>query len=160
MSTLFIVVLVLACIHLVFDRKARTAKKILEIILTYFLVINVGLGGILAFLGHTFQSDIIAKSIGWPTGNPFQYEVAAANLAFGILGVLCIWLRGGFWLATGIGSTVFLLGAAMVHLRELVLYHNMAVNNAGLILWLDDLTLPILLLCLLIVYNYLKEKKK
>lgn len=97
---------------------------------------------------------------GWPTGSPFQYEVAAANLAFGILGVLCIWWRGSFWLATGIGSAVFLFGAAMVHLCDLVLHHNLAANNAGLILWLDDLTLPILLLALLIVYNCLKDKKK
>lgn len=43
MSSLFIAVLILAFIHIIFDHKARTTKKILGIVLTYFLAINVGL---------------------------------------------------------------------------------------------------------------------
>ena len=39
-------------------------------------------------MGHTFAADEVAESIGWPTGNPFQTEVAVANLAIGTLGIL------------------------------------------------------------------------
>jgi hypothetical protein len=37
-----------------------------------------------------------AREIGWPPGNPFQTEVAIANLAAGTLGILYFWIRGNF----------------------------------------------------------------
>jgi len=58
-----------------------------EILLLSVLTVQVGLGSILAFDGHVFMPDTIARYIGWPTGNPFQ-EVAFANLAFGVHGLL------------------------------------------------------------------------
>ncbi|MCQ8904725.1 MAG: hypothetical protein NQU45_03285 [Methanothermobacter sp.] len=56
--------------------------------------------------------DIIATYIEWPTGSPFQLEVAFANLSFGVLGLLSWKFRGEFWMATIIGFSVFYLGAA------------------------------------------------
>ncbi|MBE2899220.1 hypothetical protein DNK57_00005 [Methanothermobacter thermautotrophicus] len=73
---------------------------------------QVGLGSLWAFLGHAFMLDIIATYIGWPTGSPFQLEVAFANLSFGVLGLLSWKFRGEFWMATIIGFSVFYLGAA------------------------------------------------
>jgi hypothetical protein len=46
-----------------------------------------------------------------------------ANLAFGILGVLCLGNRNGFWTATAIGWSTFMVGAAVVHLRQIRLGH-------------------------------------
>jgi NAD(P)-dependent dehydrogenase (short-subunit alcohol dehydrogenase family) len=45
----------------------------------------LGVGGVFGFVGHTVYADIAAASIGWPPGNPFQTEVAVANLAIGSL---------------------------------------------------------------------------
>src|SRR3954453_7078522 len=42
-------------------------------------------------LAHTVWADSTAVSIDWPTGNPFQTEVAVANLAIGVPGILCYW---------------------------------------------------------------------
>jgi len=70
---------------------------VVESFLLWFLVILVGLGSLYAFMGHAFAADEVARSIGWPTGNPFQFEAALHDLAIGILGVLCFWLRGDFW---------------------------------------------------------------
>ncbi|WP_227355527.1 DUF6790 family protein [Haladaptatus salinisoli] len=120
-----------------------------ETFLRWFLVVTVGVQGIWAFLGHYFRSDDIAAYIGWPVGNPFQEEVAFANLAFGTLGVLCFWLRDGFWTATVVGISVFMLGAAAVHLREIRTTDNRAPGNAGAIL-LTDVVIPVVLLALLV----------
>lgn len=119
-----------------------------EAFLLSFLIVTVGLQGIWAFLGHYFKAEMVADLIGWPAGNPFQTEIAFANLAFGTLGLLCVPFRGGFWIATTIGISIFLLGAASVHIREIRKQGNLNPANAGGILLTDILT-PVVLLGLL-----------
>jgi len=143
-------------IGIVRHRKALSPLKVVEIILFYILFINVGLSGLLAFSGHAFMADEVAASIGWAAGSPFQFEVAAANLAFGVLGILCLWIRDGFWLATGIGYSMFLFGAAYIHIREMITAGNYALNNAGPILYIGDIAMPALILLLLLVRWRLK----
>jgi hypothetical protein len=142
--------LFLAAAHLAFFTKDRSPGNVARICLLYWLPLVVGLGGLIAFTGHTMRADDIARSIGWPAGNPFQFEVAVANLAFGILGFLCLKFRDGFWTATILGYGVFLEGAACIHIREIVTAGNWSTNNAGPILLIDVL-IPILLLALLLV---------
>lgn len=136
-----------ATLHILFDERARDRGSILVILLLYLLPTAIGLMGILGFVGHLFFSDRIAFLIGWPAGNPFQKEIAFANLAFGILGILCIWIRGNFWLATILGQGIFMWGAAGVHLWQIYVYKNYAPDNAGTILYLDIL-IPLVLLTL------------
>jgi hypothetical protein len=78
------------------------------------------LEGIFAFYGHAFMAEQVAQSIGWQP-SLFQFEVAIANLAFGVLGILCLRIRDQFWLATGIGVSVWLLGDAYGHIREMLM---------------------------------------
>jgi len=92
----FIVSLIVAAVHLYRDRQPRTGARMAEIFLLWLLVIDVGIGSVFGFIGHTVVADQAAASIGWPAGNPFQTEVAVANLAFGTLGLLCYWLRSEF----------------------------------------------------------------
>ncbi|MGA3199529.1 MAG: DUF6790 family protein [Halobacteriota archaeon] len=92
---------------------------IVEPFLLWFLVIIVGIGSLWAFTGHAFVADDVARSIGWPTGGPFQFEVALHNLAVGVLGVPCFWVHGGFWSATVIAFAVFGIGAAYGHIRDM-----------------------------------------
>ena len=79
---------------------ALFGSGIVESFLLWFLVIIVGIGSLWAFVGHTFVAYDVARSIGWPTGNSFQFEVALHNLAVGVIGVLCFWVRSDFWSAT------------------------------------------------------------
>jgi hypothetical protein len=137
-----------ATAHLLLFSKDRTLGNVGRIYLAYMLPLSVGLGGVMAFLGHTMRADEIARSIGWPAGNPFQFEVAVANLAFGVLGLLCLKFRGGFWAATIVGYGVFLEGAAYGHIREILLSGNRSINNAGPVL-VADVLFPIFLLMLL-----------
>ncbi|MBI4773766.1 MAG: hypothetical protein HY788_06230 [Deltaproteobacteria bacterium] len=117
---------------------------VIESLLLWFLVIEVGLGGIWAFLGHDFKSDEIAGYIGWPAGNPFQKEIAFTNLSLGTCGVLCFLFRDGFWLATIVFASVFLLGAFSVHLKDQKETGNKNPGNAGAVFF-ADIAVPLIL---------------
>ncbi|MDQ3966697.1 MAG: hypothetical protein M3246_09690 [Actinomycetota bacterium] len=146
----FVLSFVVAGLHIYRDKQQpRTGRRIAEILLLWLLVINTGLGGIWAFIGHTVFAGQVAESIGWPAGNPFQTEVAVANLAVGTLGILSYWIRGNFWTAAVIATSIWLLGAAAIHLVEIVAAGNYNPGNAGLIFYLDILG-PLLLIALLI----------
>jgi hypothetical protein len=155
MSFLIFVIfaLLVAALHIYRDRQALTREGIAKILLLWLLVIGVGLGGIMAFIGHTVFASSTAASIGWPAGNPFQTEVAVANLAVGVLGVLCYWLRDNFWVATVIANSVFQLGAAVVHINQIVVAQNYSPNNAGIVLY-TDILVPLILIALLVSQRY------
>jgi hypothetical protein len=141
-------------LHLWLGKRPVTGARVVEVLLLYLLVIFVGVGGLVGFLGHTFKAHEIALKIGWQP-SPFQFEVAVANLAFGVLGILCFWQRGGFRTATGIGSAIFLLGCAYGHLQEMIRQGNFAPYNVGPVLWVNDLAVPSAILLLLWVRRHL-----
>lgn len=124
---------------------------IVETFLLYFLVLQIGVGGLFCFVGHYFVADKVAKAIGWPAGNPFQTELAFSNLSLGVLGILCIWLRGNFWLATGIAYSVFFLGGAWVHIKEVLKEKNFSIAITGPVLY-TDIVGPLAMIGLLIAY--------
>jgi hypothetical protein len=152
----FVLSFVVAGLHLYRDKQPRTGRRIAKILLLWLLVIDVGLGGLWAFIGHTVFAEQVAQSIGWPAGNPFQTEVAVANLAVGALGILCYWIRGNFWTATVIATSIWLLGDATIHVVEIVTAGNYNPGNAGLIFYLDILS-PLLLIALLIYTGSYKQ---
>ena len=119
-------------------------------------LITVGVTSVFAFIGHTVFADTTAASIGWPAGNPFQSEVAVANLAVGVLGILCYWMRGNFWIASVIGFSIWWLGDAVVHIRSIVVEANYAPNNAGVTFYLDIL-IPAILIALLGYYRHVSK---
>jgi hypothetical protein len=154
---LMLLVVAVSVLHIFFTKCGRDNRKMVEIFLMYFLVIFVGVTGILGFVGHTFMPDRIARLIGWPIGSPFQFEVAVADLAFGILGIFCIWMRDSFWTATGIGSSIYFLGAAYGHARQILVYKDLAPYNAGSVFYLGDILAPLIVLALVIAYNVMKD---
>jgi len=152
--TIFVAILVLLISKI--RNKPVNRKKIVETFLLSFLVIGVGIGSIWAFIGHMFVSSQVAASIGWAAGNPFELEVAFANLAIGVLGVLCYWIRGNFWTATVIVNSVFLLGDAYVHIMNMLQFANYAPGNAGSVLYMDVIG-PVILIILLIAYKTMEK---
>lgn len=155
---LFVLSFVVAGVHIFRDKEPRTGGRVAEILLLWLLVINTGLGGLYAFMGHAFFANEVAESIGWPTGNPFQTEVAVANLAIGILGILSYWIRGNFWTATVIATSIWLLGAAAIHVREMLAEGNYNPGNAGIIFYMDIIG-PLLLIVLLIYSGYARRAR-
>jgi hypothetical protein len=149
-----VAVVVATGLHLGLGKRPVTAGWCVEVLLLYLLVFFAGLGGLMAFLGHTFKAQEIALKIGWQP-SPFQFEVAVADLAFGVLGILCIWQRRGFWTATGIGYAIFLLGCAYGHYQDMTQHGNFSPYNVGLVLWVNDLAIPVVILLLLLVRRHL-----
>ncbi|MCA1717845.1 MAG: hypothetical protein LC781_13860 [Actinobacteria bacterium] len=150
---LFVLNFVVAGVHVLLDKQPRTSGRVAEILLLWLLVINTGLGGPYAFSGHTFAADEVAASIGWPAGNPFQTEVGVANLAIGTLGILSYRIRGNFWTAAVIATSVWLLGAAAIHVREMAAEGSYNPGNAGVVFYMDIIG-PALLIALLIYSQY------
>jgi hypothetical protein len=152
---IFIITILVALLVILISKltsKPLNRERIVEIFLISFLVIFVGFGSIWAFIGHFFLSAQVATNIGWAPGSPFQSEVAFANLALGVLGLLSYWIRDNFWTATVISSSIFLLGAAYGHIVNMIQYSNYAPGNAGSVLYMDIIS-PIILIVLIIVYK-------
>jgi hypothetical protein len=136
--------LALAVAHILIDPWARTRSRRIEVFVVYLLAISVGANGIGGAFGHLFLSDLVAESIGWPTGSPFQLEMGFANLALGVLGFLAVGRRGGFRTATIIAVAVIGFGATAVHLFDIAATGNLAPGNT--IQNVSNVTDPVLLI--------------
>lgn len=141
------VALIGAAVQIIWKRQGMTLTEGARIVLIWFFAVEVGLGGLWAFIGHTLFADQVAASIGWPAGNPFQQEVALTNLAFGVLGLLSIRGPRPFQLATIIGYAIFMIGAGTGHIYQIVALGNLSPNNTGTVLYLD-FAIPLLLFVL------------
>jgi hypothetical protein len=124
---------------------------VVETLLLNSLIINVGAGGLYAFIGHAFFADRVARFIGWAKGNPFQFEVAVTYLALSALGFVSIWLRDKFWIAAIIAYSIFMLGAAYGHTREMIEKKNFSEGNAGPTFFIDIMN-PLIMVVLGIIY--------
>ncbi|ATD71787.1 MULTISPECIES: DUF6790 family protein [Gordonia] len=107
----------------------------------------IGVQGWMTGCGHMFFGEPIAESIGWPSKTPWQWEVGLASLATGVLGVIASGFGDEFTLATIIAFSVFYLGAAVGHVREMVTHRNFKAGNAGPIFFFDVLV-PVYLIVL------------
>lgn len=118
-----------------------------ETLLKYLLFFNVGIAGLIGFVAHTFLADETAKTIGWPIGSPFQFEMGIANLSYGVLGLLCLRFHRLFWAATVIGYSILFLGCAYGHWVQMQKgdFHPW---NAGPYIWITDFIMPLIILLL------------
>lgn len=144
---------VLPLLHLALTRAPRTMDRVVRLLLLYALVLDVGvLGFVFGFIPHVFFANEAAKMIGWPPGSPFQFEVGVHDGAWGVLGFLCIWIGGLFWLATGLGWSLFMLGATYGHIHQMVEKGNYAPYNV-LTIFSDGFVAVWLLLLLYLHYR-------
>jgi hypothetical protein len=153
-----ILAVVAASIHLAFSPDSRSTKSAAaKTYLLYLLFIYVGLMGLLTAYAHVFRPLETSASIGWAT-SPYEYEVGMADLTIGVLGILCLWFRGNFWLATAIANAVWLLGDAIGHIRQIALNNNHAANNSGIFLITEIIT-PLVIL-LLALYDHVARERE
>lgn len=126
-------------------RRPRADRDPREEMLAFFLLFGVGFGFLYSGAMHIFFGPMVARFIGW-ADSPFQAEVGFASLGFGVVGILAF--RGSFGLAAVIGPAVFALGAAGVHVVQMITAGNFAPGNAG-VAFFSDLIGPVLGLALL-----------
>jgi heme A synthase len=130
-----------AAIHLHRDKRPRTTERTLEIFLVWWMVVAVGIAAIFGAMFHLFDGPATAREIGYTNGDGgFQTEVGFADLAIGVLGVLCFRFRDGFLLAAVIAVSIAYLGDAYGHLHQEAIHDNHDPDNTGLLLWSDFIT--------------------
>lgn len=127
-----------AAVHLWLRRAQRTRGRIVEVFLLWWLVLAVGAAGIAGAAFHVFDGPAIAEMIGYTRGDGgFQFENAMGDLAIGVAGVLCIWIRGNFWLATIVVTSIQYYGDAVGHVHQWLANGNTEPGNIGIPLYLD-----------------------
>jgi Family of unknown function (DUF6790) len=135
------IALIGAAAHVHRDSRPRSAGRTLEIFLVWWMVVAVGAAAIFGAMFHLFDGPSTAREIGYTNGDGgFQAEVGFADLAIGVLGVLCFRFRDGFLLAAVIAVSIAYLGDAYGHLHQEAIHDNHDPDNTGLLLWSDFIT--------------------
>lgn len=134
--TLLIIGLIAAAISYAAKPAPRTRAQLVESLFSYFLLFSIGVSYLYNFVMHVFFGEMTARFIGW-ADSPFQTEVGFASLGFAIVGLLAFRGDRGMRLAAVIGPSMFSLGAAGVHIHQMVATHNFAPGNAGIVFWTD-----------------------
>jgi len=121
----------------------RDPDAVLGTLLLWWLVVTIGVCGIVASGFHLFDGPTIAREIGFTRGDGgFQDEVAFGDLALGVAAVLCIWFRDRYWLAVLVVATISLWGDAYGHVHQEVANDNHDPDNTGLVLY-SDIVFPL-----------------
>jgi hypothetical protein len=119
-----------------------------ERFLSWILLLPIGVTGLWAGIAHIFFPAIAADHIGWQT-SPFQFEVGMADLAFGVTACLAFWSDLNFKAAAVSAASIFLLGDAIGHVRQMMIAGNFAPGNAGVPFYMD-VVCPVLAIILLV----------
>jgi len=103
---------------------------VIDRLLRYLFLFPLGLQGLWAFIGHVFFAEQAAASIGW-ANTPFQYEVGVANLGLGLASIYAAFRGFEARLAVGIAAACFLVGAGIIHVKDILETGNLAPGMRG-----------------------------
>ncbi len=116
--------------------KPAAPALVVEVLLAWFVFFNVGVSNMYNFVVHTFFGAMSAQYIGW-ADSPFQFEVAVASLGFAAVGFVAAFRSLEVRLCAILGASVFTLGDAYGHARQMIVASNFAPGNAGPIFYAD-----------------------
>ena len=142
---------------LIFALLLRSRGGPAERLLAWILLLPIGVTGLWAGISHIFFPAIAAAHIGWQV-SPFQFEVGMADLAIGVTASIAFWQDLAFKAAAVCAASVFLLGDAIGHVREMMVAGNFAPGNAGLPFYMDIIC-PTLAITLVIVAKRREERR-
>jgi hypothetical protein len=133
-----LVALIGAGIHLYRHPDERRPARTVEVVLLWWIVVTIGVAGIVGGLFHLLDGAGIAREIGFTRGDGgFQTEVGFGDLALGVAAVLCIWFRDRYWLAIVVVATISLWGDAFGHIHQEIVNDNHDPDNTGPVLYAD-----------------------
>jgi len=127
-AVLFVLALIIAW--------ARRRGAAAERLLAWILLLPIGVTGLWAGIYHVFFPAIAAAHIGWQV-SPFQFEVGMADLAIGVTACIAFRRDLNFKAAAVSAASIFLLGDAVGHVRQMVVAGNFAPGNAGVPFYMD-----------------------
>lgn len=99
-------------------------------LLLHKFVVTFGLLGIIGTITNIIKAEDNAKALGWP-GGPFQIKYGFSQLGLGVMGVMCIWFRGGFWLGTLVSMYIYGVSGLWSHIAEMKRQGKATVNDVG-----------------------------
>ena len=139
---LFVVAVALAMV-------TRGHGTIVERLLAWTLLLPIGVTGLWAGTAHVFFPATAAAHIGWQV-SPFQFEVGMADFAIGVTACIAFWQNLAFKAAAVSAASIFLLGDAIGHVRQMMVAGNFAPGNAGVPFYMDvicpTLTIPLVII--------------
>jgi hypothetical protein len=62
--------LIFGLLYIAIQKQPRTRQRVADVLLLYLFAFPIGLGGLVAFTGHTLRAVPVAASIGWAAGIP------------------------------------------------------------------------------------------
>jgi hypothetical protein len=139
---LFVVALGIAAVR---KRHGSAAERLLS----WILLLPIGMSGLWAGTFHVFFPATAAKLIGWDV-SPFQFEVGMADFAIGATSCIAFWRDLSFKAAAVSVASIFLLGDAVGHVRQMLLTGDFAPGNAG-VPFFADIICPVLAIALLAI---------
>ncbi|HYP55205.1 MAG TPA: DUF6790 family protein [Solirubrobacterales bacterium] len=152
-----VVALAGAAIHLWRHPERRDRATAVETVLLWWIVVALGVAGIVGGLFHLFDGPEVAREIGFTRGDGgFQTEVGFGDVALGVAAVLCVWFRDRFWLAVLVVAAISLWGDAYGHVHQAIVNDNHDVDNTGPVLYTDVL-FP---LVALLLYGYRERLRR
>jgi hypothetical protein len=134
---------------LVVPAAQRRRGAIAERFLSWILLLPIGITGLWAGAFHVFFPATAAKLIGWDV-SPFQLEVGMADLAIGATACIAFWRDLNFKAAAVSAASIFLLGDAVGHVKQMLIAGNFAPGNAGVPFYMDIIC-PVLTIALLVI---------
>ncbi len=140
---------ILLVVALIFGFLIQPEISRAETLLSWILLLPIGVAGIWAAIYHLLFPKFAAAFIGW-SPSPFQFEVGVADLAFGLTACAAFWCSLSFKAAAAWVSSIALLGDAVGHVRQMLATGNFAPGNAGVVFYCDIIVPLAALACLLV----------
>jgi hypothetical protein len=140
--TFLCVGLLVSAVSLLRRPKPVPRVTVADKLLADYILYAVGFMYFYNFVVHTLFAATSAAFIGW-ANSPFQYEVGYASLGFGVAAIVAHRSNFTARLVAILGPSLFLWGAAVGHIREILRTSNFSPGNAGVVLW-TDIFLPVI----------------
>jgi hypothetical protein len=142
-----------AAIHLWRRPEPRTRERRVEVLLLWWFALALGVSSVLTGLVHVFDGQATADDIGFTRGEGgFQFENAMADVAVGVCSLLCLKIRGTWWLAVIVFASILYYGDAVGHVYQWLHNDNTEPGNVGIPLFLDVLV-PAIATALYLLYQ-------
>jgi hypothetical protein len=131
----FVLGLIVAAVKVLRGKRGRSASVVSGIFLNEFILYALGVAFAVNFVMHSVFGDYAARTIGWAQ-SPFQLELAFSSLGFAVICFLVYGRRAQLRGKVGVivAAVIFGFGAAAGHVYQMVVNHDYAVNNTGLLL--------------------------
>ncbi|MFA6857908.1 MAG: DUF6790 family protein [Treponema sp.] len=150
--------IIIGIVTTLLNSKLRSIRDICSNLLFYQLVVTCFLMNLIGFIGHVFYSDMVAESVGWAAGSPFQKEIGFAELGFAVISFMCIWFYQKFRLAVIVSVSTTYICCALNHIIEIISKGNYSPSNTLSIVW--DLLIPLTWIVLYIMeYKFTEQQK-